>query len=376
MQSRWIKPRSSVHTPVLVLLLVILMVLGSLNLYSASLGGSYFYAQLKHMLVGVVAFFAVGWIVPLKHINTYAFIFYGLLCALLAAVLLLGHTAGGSQRWLMYGPIRMQPSEFAKIGIAMAVARFFYTHRQPMAYRIRDLWLVLSMIAVVFALIFKQPDLGTAGVCLLIGLIQIAFVKLNHRSVGFVAVAFVATAIVGWNYLLRDYQRLRILNLINPGLDPYGSGYNSRQSLVAVGSGKLFGKGFLEGTQTQLQFLPARHTDFVFSVFAEEHGFWACLLVFVLFGSLTYVGLEVARLSRNVFSSLLAVGVSALMFLEFLINVAMVLGVFPVVGMPLPFFSYGGSSLLTVCVCVGLLVAIDRETVGLSTKRRASMYVY
>jgi rod shape determining protein RodA len=171
-------------------------------------------------------------------------------------------------------------------------------------------------------------------------------------------------AALGWHTLLRPYQKLRILNLLNPNLDPQNTGYNSLQSLVAVGSGNLFGKGFMQGTQAQLKFLPERHTDFVFSVFAEEHGFWGAALVFAAFGVLTYIALEIARTAKDTFTGLLAVGIAALIFLEFTINVAMVLGVFPVVGLPLPFFSYGSSLLLTVCVALGLLVSINRATNG------------
>ena len=154
-----------------------------------------------------------------------------------------------------------------------------------------------------------------------------------------------------------------MLNLINPDLDPGGSGYNSLQSLVAVGSGGVYGKGFLQGTQTQLKFLPARHTDFIFSVFAEEQGFWGSVLVFFLFSGVAYLALEIARESKDMFNSLLAIGVASLVFLEFGINVAMVLGLFPVVGIPLPFFSHGGTALLTICCSLGILIAINRQNV-------------
>ena len=172
------------------------------------------------------------------------------------------------------------------------------------------------------------------------------------------------SGVAAGNLFLHDYQKLRVLNLLNPQLDPHGSGYNSLQSLIAIGSGGLLGKGYLQGTQTQLEFLPARHTDFVFSVFAEEHGFWAGAVVFILFGSLVYIALEISRQAKDTFSGLLALGIAAIVFIQFFINVTMVLGLFPVVGMPLPFFSYGGSSLITLCAGLGLLVAIERDTIG------------
>lgn len=354
--------------PALLAIFFLLLGVGLYNLYSASVGGHYFWAQLRNMSITMSAFFIFGWLIPIKKVNDYAYWIVGAVCLMLTVVLLLGKIAGGAQRWISLGPIGFQPSEFAKLATAIVVARFFANHKSDLPYRIRDLLPMIGFVGLIFTLIFLQPDFGTAGVCLLIAASQMAFVRIDIKSIIMVLVASPIFAGIGWHLLLRPYQKLRILNLLNPNLDPQNTGYNSLQSLVAVGSGSLFGKGFMQGTQAHLKFLPERHTDFVFSVFAEEHGFWGGMLIFVLFGALTLIALDIARSSKDTFSGMLAVGIAFFVFWEFTINIAMVLGIFPVVGLPLPFFSYGSSLLLTVCVGLGLLVSINRNTYGLSKK--------
>jgi rod shape determining protein RodA len=267
-----------------------------------------------------------------------------------------------SQRWLSLGPIGFQPSEFAKLSVILTVATYFASHRIERPYRLTDLWPIFGIVGVAFGLIFAQPDFGTAGICALIVLTQLIFLRIDLQSMVLTLVVSPLIGLVGWLFFLRPYQKLRILNLINPSFDPQNTGYNSLQSLIAVGSGGLWGKGYMQGTQAQLKFLPARHTDFIFSVFAEEHGFWGAALVFFLFGTLIYLALDIAREARDTFSGLTAIGIAALIFWEYIINIAMVLGLFPVVGVPLPFFSFGSSMLLTICMALGILVAIHRHT--------------
>ncbi len=363
-----IRDKKSVHTPTLLLLFTALLAIGLINLYTASIGTDYFYIQLKNMFVGLIVFGIFGWVIQARHLNSYAFWIFTITCLLLIAVLILGRIGGGSQRWIVLGPIRGQPGEFAKITVAIIVARYFFLNRQIQAYKLRDLWPVMLMVGLIFALIFPETDFGTAGFCILIAVAQILFIRLDLRSIGIVTVCSLGAGLVGWFFLLKEYQKLRVLNFLNPELDPTGSGYNALQSLVAIGSGGLTGKGFMQGTQTSLQFLPTRHTDFIFSVFAEQHGFWGSSLLFLLFGSITYVALAIARETKDVFNSLLAVGLAAFIFIEFTINIAMVLGIFPVVGLPLPFLSYGGSSLLSMCVIMGILVAIDRANISRTKK--------
>lgn len=358
-----LKDPPTTHTYLIICLFISLVGLGMLNLYSASVGSNtpYFNIQSRNLLIGCGFFIACGWFLPLRWLNDFAVPIYIITCIFLALVLLLGNIAGGSQRWIKLGFMSFQPSEFAKISMAIIVARFFFVNRKVQEFGLKNLFPILLQCSLIFALIFRQPDLGTAGVCLIIAVAQILFVPINPKSVWISLSAAAATAAVGWNFLLLPYQKLRILNLVNPNLDPAGSGYNSLQSLVAIGSGGTFGKGFEQGTQTQLKFLPAKHTDFVFSVFAEEHGFWGGLLVVILFVTIAYLALEVGRKAKDTFSSLLAVGIATIIFAQFAINTAMVLGVFPVVGLPLPFFSYGGSSMLSNCIAMGILVAIDRD---------------
>ncbi len=346
--------------PVLISIYLFLTVIGLANLYSASLGGSFFFSQLNNTLLGFVLFFIFGWIVPTRALNDYAYVVYGIAVVMLVAVFFTGDISGGSQRWINIGPIRGQPSELAKIAVAITVARYFHYQSQHADYRLRDLWPIAGLVGFIFLLVFEQPDLGTAGVCLIVGVIQIAMLRINPRSVIIAGSSFLVVSAVGWFVFLHDYQKMRVLTLFNPDIDPTGKGYNSLQSLVAVGSGELIGKGFMQGTQTQLQFLPARHTDFVFSVFAEENGFLMGALVFILFGVLTHIALQIAREGRDTFSALLGVGIAGYLFIQFAINVAMVLALFPVVGIPLPFFSHGGSSLLVMSMALGMLVAIHR----------------
>lgn len=363
-----LKRPSSPQVTLLCLLFFTLLIVGFINLYSASVGASFFWTQLRNLLVTFSAFLIFGWIIPIKRVSTYTYWFVGAICLMLVIVLFSGRVAGGAQRWISFGPISFQPSEFAKIAVALSVARFFSSNRQDTPYRLRDLAPLIGIIGVVFILIFAQPDFGTAGVCGLIALCQLAFIRIDTRSIMLVLLSVPVIGLLLWHVLLLPYQKLRILNLLNPDLDPQNTGYHALQSLIAVGSGGLFGKGYMDGTQAHLRFLPERHTDFIFSVFAEEHGFWGSVLVFIGFGLLTYIALDIAKHAKDTFSGLLAVGLGTLLFLEFAINIAMVMGIFPVVGIPLPFFSYGSSAMLTVCVSLGLLISINRTNSGASKR--------
>lgn len=361
-----LKRKKASYTPAIIFLFFGLLGLGLVNLYSATPTSAVFYNQLKHAGFGVVVFFVLGFFIQPQFVMRHAYLFFALTCLLLVSVFFAGDSGGGAKRWIYLGPIGGQPSELAKLVIIIVVARFFYDSKISRPYILRELWPILLMVIGVFALIFPQPDFGTAGFCLMLAAAQFAFIRLNWRSIGSVVGILVAGAPLVWQFLLHDYQRTRVLSFLNPSLDPQGSGYNAMQSLVAIGSGGLTGKGFLQGTQTHLQFIPERHTDFIFSVFAEEHGFWGGAIVFLLFAGLAYVALEVGRQSKDAFCSLLAAGIAALFIIQFTVNVAMVLRLFPVVGIPLPFFSQGGSSLLIVCAAMGLLLSIDRESRGLA----------
>lgn len=363
-----IKEPRLIWSKIIMFAMFTLIVIGMINLYSAAMGTSLFWSQLKNLVIALASFFVCGWLIPPRHYNTYAYWFFGIVCFLLVLVDVMGGIAMGAQRWLKIGPIVFQPSELAKIAVAMVVAKFFHTSRLARPYTLRDLVPLATIVGVAFVLIFAQPDFGTAGVCALIAACQLGFIRINAKSLGIVAASGVCLLIVAWFFVLHDYQKLRVLNLINPDMDRSGTGYNALQSFIAIGSGKFLGKGFLEGTQTQLQFLPARHTDFIFAVFAEEHGFLGATILFTLFVTLVYMGLAIAKQGKDIFSTLLAIGMTGIIFVSFMINTAMVLGLFPVVGVPLPFFSYGGTALIMFCTSLGILVGIERDSLDLFRK--------
>lgn len=357
-----VKKEVSYNSFILVICCSLLTIAGLITLYSAN--HFYYLSQLKHVVLGVSIFIGIAWWIPLRVIQSLSFWIHGGLFLSLCLVLLFGYSAGGAKRWLLVGSLfRFQPSEFIKISMVLSLATFFYNQKLKFEYYFSDVWPILLNVCLVFLVIFFQPDFGTAGLCLGISLCQIAFIRVRITRLSFKIIIFfsITTPVLGWFFLLKPYQKLRIINLLNPERDPTGSGYNSLQSLVAIGSGQIWGKGFMQGSQTQLHFLPARHTDFIFSVFSEEFGFMGCGVIFLLFFILFYVGFSIARESNDLFKKLTAIGLTSFLFLEFFINIAMILGIFPVVGMPLPFFSYGGSSVITISLAMGLLISIDRN---------------
>ena len=346
----------------LILIFFVLISIGLTSLYSATINQHYFSQQLKYSFISFIFLVFFGWFCPIRFIESITYPCFAITLLCLIYVLFFGYSAGGAQRWLSFGHLRIQPSEFAKLTCVFFISKFFH-NKQQASYQIYDIWPVLIGLFIVFILIFKQPDFGTAGLCLLIGGCLFSFINIQISKRLFILFLLITLALCSltWKVFLHSYQKLRILNLLNPQLDPSGSGYNSIQSLIAVGSGELWGKGFMQGTQTQLDFLPARHTDFIFSVIAEEQGFFLCSIIFILFYLLAVIGVNIAKQSQDTFKRLTAIGCSSIIFIEFFINISMVLGMFPVVGMPLPFFSYGGSSLLTLYISLGILIAVDRN---------------
>lgn len=265
----------------------------------------------------------------------------------------------GATRWLHLGFFSIQPSELMKIVIIITFARFFNNHQPHGGLTIRDLLLPLALLAIPSLLIMKQPDLGTAILVILIALTMAFFVGLRFGTIVTFVLVTIPIAWIGWSFLLKPYQKNRVLDFLNPERSRLGSGYHIIQSKIAVGSGGFWGKGYMQGTQSQLRFLPEQHTDFVFSVFAEEWGFMGVLLLIVFYFSLIMWSLNIARRCNDRFGSLLAVGVTAMLFWHTVINIGMVIGIFPVVGVPLPFYSYGGTSMITSMVGIGILQSIS-----------------
>ena len=343
-------------------LIMLIAAIGVLNIYSATVSYAvtsipYFIRQLLWILIGLILV-AMVCSIDYHFMEDFAYWFYGLLLVLLVVVLFAGKTSMGATRWLRLGFFSIQPSEPMKIVIIMAYARYFTDYYLPGGLRLRNLAYPFLILGVPALLIMKQPDLGTAIMVVLIASSMLMYVGVRWTTLISLVLAGLPCAFLGWHYYLRDYQKNRILNFLSPERDPLGSGYHIIQSKIAVGSGGFFGKGFLHGTQSQLRFLPEQHTDFAFSVFGEEWGFAGCLVVLLLYVVVILWGLDIARKCNDYFGSLMAVGVTAMLFWHIVINVGMVIGIFPVVGVPLPLFSYGGTSMVTTMIGVGILLNI------------------
>jgi len=279
---------------------------------------------------------------------------------LLVLVLIAGKTISGSQRWLNIGGLfSFQPSEFAKLALVIILAKFFSAYNNMYEYKLRNLWLPILLTVIQAILVLKQPDLGTALLLLIIAGTVIFVMKLKWKSIFSMLFLFIASAPLLWAYVLKDYQKIRLMIFLKPEMDVLGAGYHINQSKITIGSGMLWGKGYLDGTQTHLQFLPEQHTDFIFSVFAEEWGFIGIIIIMSIFAAIIVRGVSIAFNSKDQFGAILAVGITATIFWQLVINIGMVTGLLPVVGIPCTFLSYGGSSLVTTMISLGILMSIS-----------------
>ncbi|KFO66412.1 rod shape-determining protein RodA, partial [Smithella sp. SCADC] len=267
-------------------------------------------------------------------------------------------SAHGSQRWLGAGGFALQPSELMKLVIIITLARYFEDHKSNEPYKLEELLVPFLIVLAPFLLILKQPDLGTALILFIIFVSIVFFMGIEWKSLLIVLAGVLISLPLGWHFL-KDYQKERLITFLNPENDPLGAGYHIIQSMIAVGSGEIFGKGFLKGSQTQLKFLPEQQTDFIFSVFAEEWGFIGGLVLIIMFMSIIFWGLKIALQARDLSGTIMAFGITALISWEVFINIGMVLGILPVVGIPLPFFSYGGSAMLSLLAAIGLLMNVS-----------------
>jgi rod shape determining protein RodA len=293
-----------------------------------------------------------------RTLATYAYPLYGLAVMLLGLVAVAGHSTGGSRRWINLGLLKLEPSELAKLALLLVIVRYLRQEPPGDGFRLRNLIVPAIMLAVPVGLVLRQPDLGTALVLLLIGATLIFVGGLNWRTMAIIGLAAALVAPVGWHYL-KPYQRQRLVSFLDPHSDPLGSGYHIIQSEIAIGAGGEFGKGFLQGTQARLNFLPEETTDFIFAVFAEEFGFAGSLLLLGLYAAIIARGIWVARHARDRFGALLAVGITAIVFWQVAINIGMATGLLPVVGIPLPLVSYGGSSLIAMMAAIGILISVN-----------------
>jgi rod shape determining protein RodA len=353
----------------LLITVLFISVMGVLNLYSstyphAGSGTPLFAKQIYWMVAGCgLAVFTL--LFDYRTFIRYAYPFYIFCLFLLLLVMIFGRTTSGSQRWLQLGFFSFQPSELAKIALILALTRYFTENENTLGYGFRDLLVPFLILAIPLALIFKQPDLGTTGLLVLISFSMLAFMGFRLQTWLTLGGACAAAIPIFWHFL-KDYQRTRLLTFINPDLDPLKTGYHITQSKIAVGSGTIWGKGWLKGTQSQLHFLPEQHTDFVFSVWAEEWGFVGAFLLLFLFLLLISRGLKIANTSKDRSGAVLAIGISSMLFWQIFINVGMVVGIVPVVGVPLPLFSYGGTSVITTFLGIALLMNISMRRFMLS----------
>ncbi|MDH5561187.1 MAG: rod shape-determining protein RodA [Deltaproteobacteria bacterium] len=348
---------------ILLLIVTAISIIGFFSIYSASLSyeaaNLYYQKQIVWFYLGLGIMFAVIFF-DYRLLCRFSFWVHLFLILLLIFVLLYG-TGGPSSkvnRWLKLGPFFFQPSEFVKFSLILYLAYYFNDPRRVSDLGFKDILWPLVMTIIPFILILRQPDLGTAGVLLLIFLPVIFLVGLKYKVIiisfglGLVSLPFI------WFFLLKNYQKERILTMISPERDPLGTGYHIIQSKIAVGSGGLWGKGYLEGTQGHLNFLPARHTDFIFSVFTEEMGFIGGISLIGLYFILILWCLRFVGKSKDRSGTILTVGVTSIMAAHITINISMVLGLMPIVGIPLPFMSYGGSSMLSHMIGIGLILNV------------------
>ena len=351
-------------------ILVLLMAIagfGAVVLFSAAGGSIFPWAVNQALRFSVASVIALSLSrIPVEVFARYAFPAYGAVLTALFLVELIGGVAGGSQRWINLGFMQLQPSEFMKPIIVLTIARFYAMLPVGEIRRWNAIWPALVLIGVPWALVLVQPDLGTATMIAAGGVTVMFLAGLPLRL--FVGTALAGAAIIPIAFsFLHEYQQKRVLIFLDPESDPLGAGYHISQSKIAIGSGGLWGKGFLNGTQSHLDYLPEGHTDFVFATMAEEWGLLGGTLMILAFLMLFRWGIRVAMRTHDKFARLAAAGLTTTIFFYVAINLMMVMGLAPVVGIPLPFMSYGGSSMLTVMLCVGIIMAIDR-----AGKRRAT----
>tara|TARA_R110000782_G_scaffold78276_6_gene155284 strand:+ start:42596 stop:43702 length:1107 start_codon:yes stop_codon:yes gene_type:complete len=348
----------------LMLLVAAIAAFGIVVLYSAASGSMTPWAL--NQLVRFVLFSGMALVLsrfPVSFFASYALPAYGVVLVSLILVELIGGIAGGSQRWINLGFMQLQPSEFMKPVIVLAVARFYARLPVGEIRRWTAIWPALLLIGFPWALVILQPDLGTATMIAAGGVIVMFLAGLPLRL--FIGAGLAGAAIIPIAFsFLHEYQQKRVLIFLDPESDPLGAGYHISQSKIAIGSGGFFGKGFLNGTQSHLDYLPEGHTDFVFATMAEEWGMLGGVSLILAFLLLFRWGIRVSIRAQDRFSRLVAAGLTTTIFFYVAINLMMVMGLAPVVGIPLPFMSYGGSSMLTVMLCIGIILAIDRENKG------------
>jgi len=341
----------------LVFLILILAAISFMVMYSID-GGKIAYYTINHFIrfsVFFVLFLFLSFVrIRFWFISSY--IFYLIILAMLVIVFYFGVTASGSQRWINLYFINIQPSELMKIAIIICFARYYHRMQSADLQNFKNIFLPLVLLTIPCIFVVAQPDLGTAILIAISGIFVMWIAGLNIKYFVYTGVMFLVSTpfIIS---LLKPYQKLRILTFFNPERDPLGAGYQIIQSKIAIGSGGFFGKGFLKGTQSYLEFLPEKHTDFIFTLYAEEFGFIGCLFLLLIYILLIYRIVRIGFLSRSFFAKLYCFGFSAAIFAYIFVNMSMVLGIVPIVGSPLPILSYGGSSMLTIMIGFAIVMS-------------------
>jgi rod shape determining protein RodA len=324
-------------------------------------GRSFVIKQMTWCSLGLVLL-AAFLLFDYRLLDRWALWLYLIIVVALISVWVLGKATAGSRRWIELGLMRFQPSEFAKLVVVIVLAKYLHSGAGREDPQLADLVHPILLLTLPVILVLIQPDLGTAAVMTLIALSMILFAGIGRRAllwaVGAIVCVIPILLLVGDRFLM-EYQKKRLITFLNPDYDPLGAGYHIIQSQIAIGSGGVFGQGLLKGTQNQLMFLPVKHTDFIFSILAEEWGFVGCAAVLLLFTALFLRGMSVVGKARDNFGALLAFGCTAVIFWHVVINVGMVMGLLPVVGVPLSFLSYGGSSLLVSFLSVSILINVS-----------------
>ncbi|OGQ86137.1 MAG: rod shape-determining protein RodA [Deltaproteobacteria bacterium RIFOXYD12_FULL_56_24] len=347
---------------VLIVAVLVVAFIGMVNLYSSThlytnVGVPLYLKELTYYLIGaaiILLFISVDYRVLL----TLNYPLYIAMILLLLFALVFGKTIGGAQRWINLGFFRLQPSEPAKLILVITLASYYYRKDTGKGFGLLDLAIPALLTGLPFLLIAKQPDLGTGLLLVFVFASMTMFIKLRRSTLATLLCGGLSSIPIAWKFFLKPYQRQRVETFLNPENDPLGTGYHIIQSKIAVGSGLIFGKGYTQGTQGQLDFLPERHTDFAFSVWAEEWGFFGSFILLICYFFMILWGLNIAISARDKFGVLLAFGVVSLIFWQAFINLAMVMGLLPVVGVPMPLISFGGSSLITNLAGLGLLMNI------------------
>ena len=340
----------------IILLLCLICIFGFVLLYGAAGGSFYPYVvkQIPRFIIGVFMMWFIA-VVDIRHWYDYAYLFYALAFGLLVAVYFNGHVGMGAQRWIDLKFFALQPSELAKVFLVLTLARFYNPRSIVAVHSFKNIITPILLIGGLFGLVVIQPDLGTSLVIGFVGVVIMFCSGLSKKFFIWLGGLGVLSLPIAWSFL-HEYQKKRLLVFLNPEEDPLGAGYHIMQSKIAIGSSDFWGKGFMKGTQSHLEFLPEKHTDFIFTLLTEDFGMFGAGCLLLAYALIIMFGLRISMNAQSIFAKHVALGITFLLFLHVIINISMVMGLMPVVGIPLPFVSYGGTSMMTMLIAMGFLL--------------------